>query len=88
MWLRGFVFLDRSWLRHVRAHAHQLSHRGITKGLLAAQAKAGLMIHSDRGSQYTSYDFRKMLVAYRMTHSMSRRGNCWDNAAGESFFTL
>jgi len=47
---------------------------------------AGLLFHSDRGSQYCSTDFRKMLSGYKMISSMSRKGNCWDNSVAESFF--
>ena len=46
----------------------------------------GLIMHSDRGSQYASAEHRRLLSDYRMVQSMSRRGNCWDNAAMESFF--
>jgi putative transposase len=46
----------------------------------------GLIHHSDRGSQYASELFQKKLTAYGMTCSMSRKGNCWDNAPTESFF--
>lgn len=46
----------------------------------------GLLFHSDRGSQYASVAFRERLQARRMLQSMSRRGNCWDNACVESFF--
>lgn len=46
----------------------------------------GLMFHSDRGSQYASDDFRKLLTRYGMIQSMSRKGNCWDNAVAERFF--
>ncbi|MBA3028481.1 MAG: IS3 family transposase, partial [Desulfobacteraceae bacterium] len=46
----------------------------------------GLMLHSDRGSQYCSNEFQKMLKSNRMISSMSRKGNCWDNAVSESFF--
>lgn len=45
-----------------------------------------LVFHSDRGSQYASRAFRRRLWRYRMRQSMSRRGNCWDNAVAESFF--
>lgn len=48
--------------------------------------KAGLLHHSDRGSQYASHDYQAVLKRYGMTASMSRKGNCWDNAAMESFF--
>ncbi len=46
----------------------------------------GLLFHSDRGSQYCSNDFQQFLKANRMTSSMSRKGNCWDNSVAESFF--
>lgn len=47
---------------------------------------AGLLHHSDRGSQYASEAYRTLLDDYGMKMSMSRKGNCWDNAVMESFF--
>ena len=46
----------------------------------------GLIMHSDRGSQYASDRYRKLIDDYQMLQSMSRRANCWDNAPMESFF--
>ena len=46
-----------------------------------------LVHHSDQGSQYTSEDFQRLLAAQGIACSMSRRGDCWDNAAMESFFS-
>lgn len=46
----------------------------------------GLIMHTDRGSQYASKPYRTLIGDFRMQASMSRRGNCWDNAAMESFF--
>lgn len=46
----------------------------------------GLIFHSDRGSQYCSKDFQGLLAVYGMKSSMSRKGDCWDNAVSESFF--
>lgn len=46
----------------------------------------GALCHSDRGSQYASHEFQRKLTAYGMRCSMSRKGNCWDNAPTESFF--
>lgn len=46
----------------------------------------GLIVHSDRGSQYASKAYRKLLKAHGFIGSMSRLGNCWDNAVAESFF--
>ena len=48
--------------------------------------KAGLVHHSDRGSQYASKAFRRLLKAHEFKGSMSRKGDCWDNAVVESFF--
>ena len=48
--------------------------------------KAGLIHHSDRGSQYASKAFRQLLKAHDIKGSMSRKGDCWDNAVVESFF--
>ena len=45
-----------------------------------------LIFHSDRGSQYAATAFRERLAFLRITQSMSRKGNCWDNAPAESFF--
>ena len=47
---------------------------------------AKVMLHSDQGSQYTSRACRKLLKTLNMQASMSRKGNCWDNAVAESFF--
>lgn len=49
--------------------------------------EAGLLCHSDRGSQYASGDYQKALQEAGIVCSMSRRGNCWDNAPTESFFS-
>lgn len=46
----------------------------------------GVIIHSDRGSQYCSYEYQNILQSYNLICSMSRRGNCWDNAIAETFF--
>jgi putative transposase len=53
---------------------------------LRGASSSGLVVHSDRGSQYASEHYRRRLRDERITCSMSRRGNCWDNAPMESFF--
>ncbi|WP_311947045.1 IS3 family transposase [Halomonas piscis] len=62
----------------------------VNKALMIAQESRGkpahAMFHSDQGCQYTSLAFRQSLWRYRMTQSLSRRGNCWDNAPTERFF--
>lgn len=54
----------------------------------AKRPAAGLLHHSDRGSQYASEDYRKQLQEYKMIASMSRKGNCYDNACIESFHSI
>ena len=51
------------------------------------QTAAGLIFHSDRGSQYTSEKFRQTCQKAGIIQSMSRKGDCWDNAVAESFFS-
>ena len=46
----------------------------------------GLIAHSDRGSQYASAEYRRLLNQFGIVQSMSRKGNCWDNAPMESWF--
>ncbi len=50
--------------------------------------KSKVIIHSDQGSQFTSHEWREFLVDHNLEASMSRRGNCYDNAVAESFFHL
>ena len=50
--------------------------------------KHRVLIHSDQGSQFTSMDWAAFIRAHNLEHSMSRRGNCHDNAVAESFFNL
>lgn len=47
---------------------------------------AGLLFHSDRGSQYTSTEFKALLAAHDITQSLSRPGQCWDNSVSEAWF--
>lgn len=54
----------------------------------ARKPEKGLLHHSDRGTQYASKDYREKLLEYGMEASMSRTGNCYDNACAESFFSL
>ena len=63
----------------------------ITDALIMAIWRRGkpntLLHHSDQGSQYTSEQFQRLMADSGVTCSMSRSGNCWDNAAMESFFS-
>lgn len=58
----------------------------LTMGWFRRKPTAGLIHHSDRGSQYASEAYQAKLKTYGMTCSMSRKGNCWDNAPTESWF--
>lgn len=49
--------------------------------------KPGAIVHTDRGSQYVSTDFRALLAKHQLRQSMSGKGNCYDNAQAESFFS-
>ena len=57
------------------------------KAVGSGSVKPETIVHSDRGSQYVSKSFRKMLQANKCRQSMSRRANCWDNARAESLFS-
>ena len=58
----------------------------LTMALWRTGFPKGVVVHSDRGSQYASKKYRKLLKAHKLVGSMSRKGNCWDNACAESFF--
>lgn len=64
----------------------QLVITALQMALLARQPPSGLLHHSDRGSQYASDDYQALLTQYQLRGSMSRAGNCYDNAPMESFF--
>lgn len=61
----------------VKATLKKLKEKGPEKGAI---------VHSDQGTQFTSPKYVQLLKSYKLTQSMSRRGNCWDNACIESFF--
>jgi putative transposase len=63
-----------------------LALAALQSALAARQPKPGLIHHSDRGSPYASGDYRQALNARGLVPSMSRTGDCWDNAVAESFF--
>jgi len=64
----------------------QLLKRAMVRAIWKRKPESGLMVHSDRGSQYASYDYKGFLEKYGFVASMNRQGNCWDNAVMESFF--
>jgi transposase InsO family protein len=60
--------------------------RALKMAIGARKPAAGLIMHSDRGSQYASFEYQALLQQHGMVCSMSRKGNCWDNAVMERFF--
>jgi len=90
-WLYLAVILDLfsravvGWALSTHITRH-LTLQALTMALGRRRPPQGLLHHSDRGSQYASADYRAALTAHGIVCSMSRRGNCWDNAVAESFF--
>ena len=90
-WLYLAVILD---LFSRRVVGYAMSERidralvldALGKALVQRPGARDLLHHSDRGSQYASHDYRDALDQAGITCSMSRRGDCWDNAVAESFF--
>lgn len=64
----------------------QLVVQALLMAVLLRRPPQGLIFHSDRGSQYCSHVFRRWAGHYGIRQSMSRKGDCWDNAPAESFF--
>ncbi len=90
-WLYLAVILDL-FSRRVVGYAmseridRQLVLEALGEALRQRPGVIDVVHHSDRGSQYASHDYREALEEAGITCSMSRRGNCWDNAVAESFF--
>jgi putative transposase len=60
--------------------------KALNKAVMRRRPDKRLMVHSDRGIQYASKEFKSCLKTHGFVQSMSRKGNCWDNAVAESFF--
>jgi putative transposase len=90
-WLYLAVVLDLysraviGWAMGPRLTA-SLATDALTMALMRRQPAAGLLHHSDRGVQYAAHDYQRVLSNHGIACSMSRKGNCWDNACVESFF--
>lgn len=93
--LEGFLYLsslEDTFSRRIVGWAMDdnmetsLVERALCMALSARQPSADLVHHSDRGSQYASHDYRRLLDSHGITVSMSRTANCYDNAMKESFF--
>lgn len=66
----------------------ELALNALLMAVWRRQPKDTVLVHSDQGSQFSSYDWQDFLKAHNLAPSMSRRGNCHDNAVAESFFQL
>jgi len=64
----------------------ELVCNALSMAITLRQPKPGLLVHTDQGSQYASHAHRNLLARHGMIASMSRKGNCWDNAVMERFF--
>ena len=64
----------------------ELTAAALVRAVRQKQPPRGLIHHSDRGSQYCAHEYRRLVDKFRMTASMSRKGNCYDNAPVESFW--
>lgn len=90
-WLYLAVVLDLcsravvgwSMADHMRA---ELVNQALAMAICQRQPTAGLIMHTDRGSQYSAGSYQQLLTQHGIEPSMSRKGNCWDNAVAESFF--
>src|SRR5262249_37308845 len=90
-WLYLAVVLDLcsraavgwSMADHMRA---ELVNQALSMAICQRRPAAGLIMHTDRGSQYGAESYRQLLTQHGVQPSMSRKGNCWDNAVAESFF--
>lgn len=65
----------------------QLATKALEMAVARRNPAPGLLHHSDRGVQYAAQDYQRLLAHHGITCSMSRKGNCWDNACVESFFS-
>ena len=81
LYCRGVVGLAMSERR-----TDDLTQNALKQAILRRAPPEGLIYHSDRGSQYASGDYRALIEKYDMFASMSRKGDCWDNAPVERFF--
>lgn len=90
-WLYLAVVLDLcsravvgwSMADHMRA---ELVNQALAMAICQRQPVAGLIMHTDRGSQYGADSSQQLLTQHGIQPSLSRKGNCWDNAVAESFF--
>ena len=64
----------------------ELVNNALTMAIWRLKNVSNVIVHSDRGSQYAAQKYQQLLTKHGLKGSMSRKGNCWDNAVSESFF--
>ena len=90
-WLYLAVIIDLysraviGWAMHKRMKT-ELVTDALKMALMRRKVRRSLLLHSDQGSQYAAADYRAIVAENGIECSMSRKGNCWDNAVAESFF--
>lgn len=91
-WIYLSVFIDLlsrkivGWAMSEKIDA-DLACKSLEEALIREGYPKGVIVHTDRGSTYCSHKYRSLLAKYELKGSMSRKGNCWDNAVPESFFS-
>jgi len=91
-WMHLAVIMDL-YSRHIigwavdKTMTTELILEAFNMAVSRRQVKLGLILHSDRGVQYRSGEYQAVLKRHQIRSSMSRKGNCWDNAVMESFFS-
>jgi putative transposase len=93
--MRGWLYLAAivdlgtrrivGWAMSARMNA-KLVRDALQMAYWRRRPEPGLLMHSNRRSQYASDEYRKLLKQFHMTQWMSRKGNCWDSAPMENFF--
>ena len=86
MWRRSWTCSPGGWSMSATMTA-QLVTDALVMAIWRRGKPRALLHHSDRGSQYTSEQFQRLMADHGVICSMSRSENCWDNAAMESFFS-
>ena len=91
-WLYRAVWLDRCARKIVGwdvrdTMPEDLVSEALRRALVVRRPPPGLIVHSDQGSQYTATRFKDLVAKHGAQQSMSRRGNCYDNAHAESFWS-
>ena len=91
-WLYLATWLDRYSRKVVgwdvrESRPEDLVSEALRRALSVRQLAAGPVVHSDQGSQYSAINFKALVARHEAVQSMSRRGNCYDNAHAESFWS-